>query len=316
MSNLIYMNEMYNKEIKAEFLSYYTGASKITYGRIFLKSAATEEMFGKDLYEFNLEEIKLVLMDLTPMSYASSQTHGSIISNYISWAIEKGLRSNNINPLQTVDPDWYKIFVPKRKRYITEAELVYIETICVNAQDYVIPRLIFEGVGGEGWNELRNLKKGDIDFENNELTLFDGKNKRSLKVSNSCIKAIEEAIAQEDYEKKNGLMSTDYARLRRDLKLVDNEYVLRNSLTRTKDPTMPIDNYTIFRRIRLIRDVVGHPFIKAKSIQISGMLDLAKKMQSENGKLKKEHYIEIADIFNLNKKTWHIIKRTINSANS
>lgn len=285
---------MYNPEIKKRFLEKYPYDA---YGRIFLRSYVFEEALGKDLYDFNIDDIKRVLYELDPITLGSSRTNGRIITSYIDWAIKEGYRKNNINPLKTVQSEWFNQFVnKKRKLFITDQELEEIEAHCINAQDAVIVRALFEGLTT---SELLNLKKTDVDYENGILKLKDDKKgERTLKVSEQCLKLIRQASEEIQYYKNNGQISEG---TRREwTELVDNEYVLRSSITRTKKIGRA-DEFLIYRRLDTIKKTLGFPYLTSKNISNSGKLKMARDLYLKEGALGREQLIKIAERFNVSK---------------
>lgn len=310
MSNVIYQNTMFNEEIKNKFLKQFETGTALTYKRVFVKNASIEEYFNKDIYNFNLAELKKVMFNLNPPTINSAKHYGGILLSYLSWAIEQGLRTNNINPLKTMEQNWFLQFVNNSiELYITDVELQRIEDYCVNAQDAVIFRLLFEGVQGEGCAELINLKREDVDFENNVLHLQDADGStRELNVSSRCISLIEEALEQDEYIKLNGEME-EIKNIRPYTDLVNNNYVLRSSITKT-DSYKAIHKHTIYRRIKTIKDLYDSPYLTVKNIAKSGMIWLGKNFLESDGKLEKEQYLIIAERFKI--ANWWTIKDYVN----
>jgi hypothetical protein len=290
---------LYNPDIKLEYLKEFDNEqSRTTIAYLFFKSKEIEEIYEKDLYEFDIEEIKNVLHNTNPLNRMAAKTNGSILSNYISWAISKGLKRSNLNPLVDKSVEWYEQFVDKSKKiFITRDELKEIEKDLINAQDAVIPYLIFEGVLGTGASELINLKQSDIG-ENNVLYLEDDKyGKRETTVSEDCMRLIRQAIKETEYHKSNGKSQSRNPILN----LVENEYVIRSAQTNTEHVTKRADKHLIYRRIATISEFFELPYLNAKNIQKSGMIYMAKELYLRDGKLDKEQYNEIAKKFGVRK---------------
>lgn len=291
---------LYNEEVKNMFLDRYPESTRKTYLRIFKKSYPTEKMLEKDLYEFNLDEIDSVLYDLRPLTFKSSLTNGRIITEYITFCIEQGLRSNNINPLRMVKSPYFEKFVDKNiKTLFSKNEIMQIEDACNNAQDAVILALLFEGAWGKELSEIRNLKREHVDFENRILTLIDHDgSERQLQVSQRCIDLIEKALQQDRYWKRNGEMDTTSNRRPRDYTdLVMSNYVIRASITKTDTYSKPVQISVIHRRLQTLSDVFGIPYLNPKNVVNSGMLYMAKNLYEKTGKIGKEEYQQIAERF-------------------
>lgn len=305
---------MYNPEIKERFLKNYPPQTQITYKRVFLKSEYMEELLGKDLYEFNLSEIEDVLYHMNPKTMPASLLNGRTLTAYISWAIEQGLRSNTINPLKAFSSSYFDKFIDKSlKLYFNDSEIRQIEDGCNNPQDAVIIRLLFEGVNGKYYSELRNLKKQDVDFDNCILTLTDQDGEqRKLKVSQRAIDLIGKAIEQKHYWKRNGEVDPT-SNVREYTDLVDNDYVIRPSNTKVEDVNSPIKKNVLFRRIRMISDVFGLPYLAANNITKSGIIYLAKEKVKEGWNVDTKLYKEIAQRFNYN--NFYRLKDFVNKEN-
>lgn len=309
------LNEFYNKSIKEEFLNCYKiESTKITYARIFTQSNKLEQKLDKDLFDFYAGEFKEVFFKLKPTSKTSSRTNGRIATKYIDWCIENGRKKsvgNDFfrqcsNPLRAVKPEWFDQFVVEKKIYISDNELNMIEEELKNAQDKIILRLIFEGVQGKGCKEITNLKKKDINFSTNTLCLEDeDRSVRHLEVSSKCMEIIKEALDEKEYLKKNGNMSTNAENLLETVKLVNNQYLIRNTIGQTKNVNC-VDKHTIYRRLTSIRQYLQntHPglvdLLTVKSVARSGMLRMAFELFEQEGSIKKEHYEQIAERFKVN----------------
>jgi len=306
---------LYNEETKQRFLKTLHPNTQMSYIRVLLAAKRTEEQLGKDLYDFNLNEIEYVLYDLAPTTVTSSEVSGRIITSYITWAIEQGLRSNNINPLKLVSSDYFKKFVdPSIVTFLSEKELIQIEEGCVNAQDAAIFRLLFEGVGGTTYSEIRNLKREDIDEDNRILKLVDEDGKtRELQVEQRTIDLVLKAAKEEIYYKKNGEVEDESGRIRQYTDLVKNDYVFRPSITKVNSANMPIEGSVIYRRVSLIKDFFDIPYLTPKNVAKSGMLKMAKDFVESEGELKRHHYIAIAERFKVN--NWYSLKKYITIEN-
>lgn len=302
--NTLYSGEIYNPEVKEQFLSNYKPSTQKTIRRIFKASYLSEKDLNKDLYAFNREELRSFFFFLRPAKFASSKQNGHFVKHYIDWAIENGYKKG-VNPLDGLAQDWFKQFVDEEsKHYFTEEELTNVVDQCQNAQDAVIVQLITEGVLGEACEELLNLKKDDIDFENNILTLRDEKNRkeRKRKVSDKCIKLCKQALAESEYIKSNGEASPDV--LSPVVKLVNNDYVIKSALTNTKN-FGKAEYGLIHRRLDVLSNYFKLPNFTPKNIHNSGMLIMAKNIYLEKGSLDENDFDLIFDTFGVRNMVKH-----------
>jgi integrase len=280
VSNIVYQNDVYNSDVKNQYISEIKSSSSIF--RIFKAAAPLEEFFGKDLYNFNREELRSLFFVLNPSKINASYQNGALVSGYLEWAIQHGYRKA-INPLLSVDREYYKQFVNAGKIYFTEEELENFISKCKNAQDAVIIRLKMEGVGGVANSELINLKIGDVNEEKRELRLMNHEGEiRYLTVSDKCISLCLAAQRQQTYLKKNGAYKKETKATT--TKLVENDYILRSSITRTES-YQEAEKHLIHRRLKVLSDFFNEPYLTSTNIMYSGMLIMARDIYKETGKL-------------------------------
>jgi integrase len=205
--------------------------------------------------------------------------------------------------LDAVPSEWAEQFVSKSTDlYLTEEKIQMIEDLCVNSQDAVIIRLIFEGVFGSACSELLNLKVNDVNFESNILHLTDEDGaKRVLLVSERCISLIQRAIEQKRYIKRTGNRNSKYT------DLIITERVIRMSKTRSNESGLP-DKFLIYRRITNLSKLFDIPNLSPKMIQQSGMLYELKRLHDKFGALEEKHYDLIKNRFNIKKSTFNTMK--------
>lgn len=295
MSNLIYDNEFYNKEVKEAYMEQ-TKRRVPSVIRIFKVAASMERSYQKDLYDFNRDELKGLFYLLAPTKFNSSYQNAVHVSSYIDWAIEQGYRQK-INPLLAVERDYYRQFVIKAKQYFTEQELEDMISQCKNPQDAVIIRLRMEGVGGEGNSEILNLKISDVDQENNVLRLVnDNGEERFLKVSDKCISLCVAAHNQKTYLKRNGAYKKNIKAPT--TKLVENDYILKTSITKV-DNYQRADKFLIHRRLSMLSEYFNQPYLTSTNIGYSGMLMYMKHIYLEKGGLNVSDYNAIFNRFGL-----------------
>ncbi|WP_135546939.1 phage lytic cycle repressor MrpR family protein [Paenibacillus cymbidii] len=297
MANVIYQHGFYNETVKNDYLLSFQPATSRTFSRLFKASQALEAEIGKDLYDFDEEQLCRLLRSLAPAKRNASRQNGSTLANYLDWALQRNLRRTN-NPLHHVAPAWYDQFVDgSRKQYFTEDELETIVAGCRNAQDAVLIKLLMEGVGGDGNSELLNLTIHDIHPSTNELTLrsADGCT-RKLTVSKACIALCLRAHAQSTYLRRNGQVSKR-AKVTT-ANLVVNDFIIRSSVTQTGHLQHAQKNI-VHRRMSVLAELFGFPGLIPKNIAYSGMLILARDLLERDGKLEKPQYDTICEVFNV-----------------
>jgi integrase len=311
----------YNAELKEQFIEKHSESSRPVYSRIFYHSRYTEELYDTDLYDFNLDQISDVIRSLNPTSLTSVRNIISIIKSYIDDMI--AYRTNNLNPLDGIDTKWMRDFINNDiKLYYSKEELDNIINDCDNAQDACIITALFDGIGGKGLSELRNLTPYDIDYENNTVTLTnDDGEKRTLVCSDQTIKLLKDAIDQTMYVKRNGHVSEN-ARNGEEAKLLETGFVIKPIFTRNKHKEQ-VDVHVIYRRLANVAETLGLENFTAKNIQRSGMIYMAKQILERDGHFDEiEQYYEICRRFGMNKLksgiyeyNWQSMKEYVNLEN-
>ena len=175
---------MYNEEIKKQYLKYIGIANNTfsVYSGIFEKVSRYEEMFGKDLCSFSLEEFEQCVNGIGVIS-----THGlhSLVSNfkrYVNWVCNNGLSKLEPNaallsiiPSEVADatPNILKSFVknPEHLKIVLDSIDEFNETpasfMGVNKIRRVFIWLIYFGVVQ---GDLEQIKEKDIDINNQRIT--------------------------------------------------------------------------------------------------------------------------------------------------
>lgn len=298
-------NKMYNPDLKEDFLSTHEENTSHSYSYHFFYSYHIEEECGKDLKEFSENELDKLLMrrakQTTSMRYF--RNFFSVIKTYIDWTIENGYRKSDVNPLSSsLKPMNYKTYIDEAKVFISEQELNAIENMLNNYQDKVILRLLFEGVRGNKYSELLNLKESDIDFENQRLTLHNDKGKKrilNLEGRDRCFHILRGAIKEKIYYAKGGTELKKGKRGVSECPLVETDYVIKNA---NHSRTEEINNEsTINRRIKLIKEITGMYGLTPVNVWQSGMIRKAVELYERDGELTTAHLEEIAELFGYDK---------------
>ncbi|PIH59112.1 site-specific integrase [Paenibacillus sp. LK1] len=310
--NKIYYEEFYNPNQKSRYLKDQIESTKKAYSRVLLRAAKIENKLGKDLYDFNLDEIKQLLFILKATKLSTVMHSGNIIQNYIRWAIEQDLRTDNINPLDAVaSGEFYKQFLDTSEQTLfsyTEIKKDVVDE-CINYQDKAVILGLYEGIYGRQYSELLTLKmkffeeiNDDPDHYNVRLIneTVDGNKERTLKVTSDLYNIMRIANDEDIYFKNNGL---DFEGMRNNKNyLVKTDYIIRaaeNARTKSSGNT-PSAPALINRRIARIAEMYQLPMLTATNIRNSGMLKLASELYYENDKkLGKEDYEQVLRQYNV-----------------
>lgn len=287
--NVIYKHELYNNEHKARFLATLPSTTVHNYRRAFLRAYKTESWLGKDIYAFAYDETDRLVADEQAPTLVSVRFFVNVVSAYVDWCIAEGLTGVNHFKALSQSPDFPRRHI-KPNKWITEEELGYITDACDNAQDAVLFQLLFEGVGGDGLQEIISLTIDDVNFTHNMLILRNKYGRRAFGASPKLMSLIRRAYAEGDYLFRRGNSSKLAT-----AKLVESRHILRLAQVGAGADAR-ITRNTIWHRVKTILKRLGYD-MPMSMIEHSGMLHYAHALWEKHGKLEKEQYEEIAKKF-------------------
>jgi integrase len=315
-------NELFNEEVKTNFLNTIKEGTKQSYDRILKIAQKTESILGKDLNQFSKNELEAVLYDFEANNRNTIESYARIISSYLHWSVKNGLSAKNI--LEDYKPDDFHKFLTNEEAYFTEKQLRRYEDGCANYQDAVIIRLLFNGVGGKQLSEIRNLTKDDVNWSKKQLRLVNTLKaddngmpvkftERFLTVDDRTLEIIQGAIDQKTYYKRNGqIKQTPTNNIKAETDLAVSNYVVRPSITRTDEGNKPTDKFVAYRRLQVLSETLGVDDLTAKFIQRSGMVYYANQL-IQGDVLSLDDLKMVADRFNM--KSYHNLKGFLNVEN-
>lgn len=163
-----------------------------SYNMLFKKILPLEDKLGKDLKDFNYEDLLQLLPYIKSTSYQSINVKWTLLKKYME-------HNNNLNYTKITQDNLKQYIEEKILRYVTREQLLNAVNNCLdNAQDKAIVMLLFEGVMGKGYSDLVTLKTEDIDFENNLIRLED----RTIYIHDEeTMKILDATRLQKVYEK-------------------------------------------------------------------------------------------------------------------
>ena len=168
-------------DIKLEFLfsNYDIERTLITYWGTFKnKILEIEKGFNKDLYEFNVDEAKQMLLSI-PAPRNVKYGIFTLASLYVDWALKIEKLRIGTNPFAEMDID--EVLVVNKKviqsEYISLDEIFEMAKVANNseglAQRIITVLLARMGVYGKEGSFLSELRQDDIDRENNIIRIVD-----------------------------------------------------------------------------------------------------------------------------------------------
>ncbi|MGB2870418.1 hypothetical protein, partial [Psychrobacillus psychrotolerans] len=257
----------------------------------------TERQLNKDLYEMNIDELSVVLSGAKSSTISSVHNYIMSFSRYIDWAYRKGLAVRNINPLSQKDHvEWGRQFVTSYMNTIlTREQIIDMLQELANEIDQAVLLALFEGISGEGFSELLNLKMDDIDEEDGKYfaNLKDQNgDKRTIEISERLHKLLQLADTQTEYINKNEngtLPQTLYSQL------YEGDRIFKKSKRGKVTEDNLLTHLFVNRKFNMFKKVFDNHYLNARDIKKSGICHLAYTLYGEKGKLETEDFIEIGN---------------------
>lgn len=293
------MDKLYNAEIKERFLNEIYGdneGSQITVRNIFNKTELIEDIIQKDLYNFNLVEIGKALQNTNPYSNNVVKSYLRFISRYISWSIKTGLREDNVNPIRTVDSDWANQFVASKKIHYSFSEFLELlkNPILYNSQDKAFLFLMFEGLMGEQFSELRELTINDINWEENKI--FIKSRNQYINISKECMEYLEKAVNEKTYYNYNS-KTKDF----NERELLPSPYVFKTTKSPRSTEGQMVGMSMLYTRLHALKEILDLQYLTPNAIKQSGMIKMAVDLFKEDGVLGYDQFAVIGDKYNFSK---------------
>ncbi|MDF2791535.1 MAG: hypothetical protein K0S80_4637 [Neobacillus sp.] len=287
---------IFNEEQKERYLNFVTDneETKITVRRIFQKSWLFEDRRNRDLCNFNLEEIGKVIKHSNPFNYNVVRTTSNIISSYLSWAIDNGLRQNNINPLDAATPAWLDGFIDKTKKiHYSYSEFLDLVDQMENKQDKAFLFLMFEGVVGRSFSELIPLKYNDFDWDNKSVMVT---GRGEVKLSDDCIRYVSDAFKETKYktyiQKENR---------HNEKELLPSEFLFKNIQSARTIEGKPITQAVLYTRLHNIKNEFNKEYLTPNAVRQSGQIFLGYQLFLRDGEIDTKQFHEIGERYNVSK---------------
>lgn len=288
--------DFYNGEAKVKYLNSFDNkdTAYIT-SFVFIKSKETEEMFKKDIYEMSKNELGAVLGAQAASTEDSAYIKAVHLEQYIDWAITNGYAETNLNPLSNINKkEWTAQFVAKYKR--TAFTRKQIKDMCdelVNYVDQAVLLCIFEGIIGEGYSEMLNLRTQDLKEIDDKFyaTLYnkDGES-RTIEISEELYVLLHKTDQQTEYINKNGMSETDKWSKSQ---LLDSPHIFKKTTKGKQEGKLNL--FYVNRKFQIYKEVFGLKFLRAKNIENSGRMHMANELYKKDGGFKPEHLKLIAE---------------------
>lgn len=264
----------YNYEFKMKYLDEYTDYTEDTKRvvRSYFRSVAeSEELFGKDVKDFNSSEIEKMLKSLKLTTVRSLHNIVNYLIQYIDYCVKKGYATGANLFHDYTSQDVLKNYIADEKIHFERKEIMDIAMGARNAQDGAIIALLFEGLSHkDNFKEITELKVSDVDLDNN--TVYVSSRNEKIKISQETAILLKNAINHKTYYSIKGDTMRTY-------ELESTSYVFR-SLRYVGDK--PLSFRVINQRILRIAKENGYSKLNATNVSLSGQVYMAHKLYMEN----------------------------------
>lgn len=259
---------VFNKDIKEWYLKSLDiqENSLTTYLSLFNKATFLENQKYKDIFDMNKVELEELFYSLKSPSPQSLSASIGFIGRYIDWAIMNGYTNNRSQRLPSViDMEYCSKFVYKASivRYTREQVLAYMQ-LFDDQRHAVFLLCLFEGIKGEGYSEILNLKTEDL---LNEQGVCHAK----LTNSKGYTRTIE--ISEDLYwklEKLDKVSSTSVQTKQGQKYFSDSTYIFKKANAQGEDIQLRASFGN--RALDLAKTIFDNSKLIASTIQVSGMM--------------------------------------------
>lgn len=206
---------MYNEKRKAEYIKYAVtidAAAERVYNTQFAKTYSLEKKYDKDLCDWNVNEILDFYQSLITHSLESLMVLHSLFQRYTTWCLNNLLVKDSQNHFEEIDRHILNAKCVNssylKQGIVTREQLLNIlsdEDMVRNPYEKFILLGIYEGIGGKGFLDFRNLSMKNI--KDNIITLPN----RELKISDELVKLAKLASSEYKYQSYGNIAKNSYS---------------------------------------------------------------------------------------------------------
>lgn len=257
-----------NKDIKEWYLQSLDVQenSLTTYLSLFNKATLLENQKNKDIFDMNKVELEELFYSLKSPSPQSISASIGFIGRYIDWAIMNGYTDNRSQRLPSIiDMEYCGKFIFKASivRYTREQLLSNLQ-LFDDQRHAVFLLCLFEGIKGEGYSEILNLKMDDLKLGNGECQVKLLNNKgytRTIEISEDLYWRLErlDKVSSTSAQPKQGQKYFS-----------DSTYIFKKANAKGEDIQLKASFGN--RALDLAKSVFDNGNLIASTIQTSGMM--------------------------------------------
>jgi len=264
------MKKLYNDEIKQRYIEKKESETIISEGslqNLFNKTMEFEERLGKDVSCFTYYEIEEMYKTWNSSSFNTLQVQHSNLTMYTDWCINNSLvvdfqnhfREFNKNTLTNcLNLVIFNSRIFSREQVLEWCSDVYTK----NPSDAFILLALFEGIRGDKYSDIANLKMSD--FNADELTVRLPYNKKKVKISQQLYNYAKKADETLFYR---SLLSNA------ELPLLDDDLIIKNKYNAIMGADEKNRNRRVEKRVKQMAEYFGlDNILTTKALIESGVL--------------------------------------------
>ncbi len=263
---------------------------------VFRTAKETETTLNKDLSNFTLPEILILLKSYDSASVTSVRNRASLFRLYTDFAISKHFSIDGQNHYNELDMNIYKDCINKRMakvKFFDEDAVQEMLDKLPNARDQYLILAPWEGICGKLYKELTMLREEDLDEDNNIVHLCTD---RTVKVSNELMAIMQDAGSTDVYISSDGKQ--------RKLSHTDLIYKPLDSTS-----AKPVDTDVLTRRMSKMKVFLEAPALGFNMLRVSGFCYRLAKLVLKKGvsvdelySSKDSEYVELVKQYDFVKK--------------
>lgn len=261
-----------DRNYKIEFLNKvvtvgYTEKSALQAIALFKHAKDLEDMYGKDIYDFDISELEALLMSCSSPSVTSLQAIKSIMDKYLLNAVDEKKSKFSVSPTLSIRRNRLKELIFKDAQYnrlCTKKEFYDAVNTIANYQDKALLICIWHGFYNKGYQMIRDAKENSVNFDNNTITMINAETGEEItkQLSNEDMMIFKLALKEESYIKS----------LENEYYYFDTEYLFKSfDFGRRRDrEDFRIGQQSIRDKIRKFQKDTGLVFATGVTIKLSG----------------------------------------------
>lgn len=291
---------MYNEEIKNRYIKWKlqrTTMNPSTLPNIFNKTEKFEKELGRDVCNFSTEEDLDMLQTMSSYSFESMSQMISVLKMYTDWCMVQGFVDDYQNHFMVIRPNQIVNVSAIQMRVISPEMLDIMLQQLENPCEQFLLLALYEGIKGQAYSEISQMKRGDIDERNNTINIYKrGVMHYSDRLCTIAIKSAETYVYYPHFitENENAI---------REVNLIHSDYVYKEKPNCKDNASLFRKGKRIYTQLATIFDDFGmKDYMTPQAILDSGIVNTLIAKCKESGKTLEEILYYTDEVKKLEKK--------------